>query len=258
MACSRNGRCTEGVGWLPVRAVDGRLRARSFYLEANRETVNPSDYDAWYDSEHGRWIGETEYRLLQNKLAPRTGERVLDVGCGTGWFTRRLAHDSSVPVTGIDLNADCLRFATLRNAASSYVQADARRLPFADNAFDCVCSITALCFIDNWSLALGEIVRVTRKRFAIGVLNRHSVLWLEKGRRGGTGAYRGAHWHTAAELRRALETLPVNRIELTSAVFLPGGSKVARWFEQTVPIRFLHGAFLVVAGEKRGNADSPG
>lgn len=33
--------------------------------------MNPADYDAWYDSERGRWIGETEYRLLLNALAPR-------------------------------------------------------------------------------------------------------------------------------------------------------------------------------------------
>lgn len=219
--------------------------------------MNPADYDAWYDSERGRWIGETEYRLLLNALAPRAGERLLDVGCGTGWFTRRLAHDRSVSVMGLDVNANSLKFAGQHDVASSYVQADARRLPFADNAFDCVCSITALCFIDNWSLALGEIVRVTRKRFAIGLLNRHSVLWLEKGRRGGTGAYRGAHWHTAAELRRALEALPVSRIELTSAVFLPSGSTMARWLESTAPNNFLQGAFLIVAGEKRGHADSP-
>ncbi|CAH1745167.1 protein of unknown function [Thauera humireducens] len=115
----------------------------------------------------------------------------------------------------------------------------------------CVCSITALCFVDNWSLALEEIVRVTCRRFAIGMLNRHSLLWLEKGRAGGMGAYRGAHWHTPAELRRALEPLPVNRPALASAVFLPGGSTVARCLEKTVPNRFLHGAFLFVAGENR-------
>lgn len=188
-----------------------------FRLEATRETLNPADYDAWYESERGRWIGQTEYRLLLDKLAPRAGERVLDVGCGTGWFTRRLARDLSVPVTGVDLNAEWLRFAAQRDATSSYVQADASTLPFADNAFGCVCSITALCFIDHWPLALGEIVRVTRRRFAIGLLNRYSVLWLEKGRRGGIGAYRGAHWHTPSELHRALEALPVSGIELTVA-----------------------------------------
>lgn len=234
------------------------MGGRCFWLEASRDTLNPADYDAWYDSERGRWIGETEYRLLLNELAPRPGDRTLDVGCGTGWFTRRLAHDLPGPVTGLDLNADSLSFAAERNATSFYVQADARRLPFADNAFDCVCSITALCFVDNWSLALEEIVRVTRRRFAIGMLNRHSLLWLEKGRDGGMGAYRGAHWLTPAELRRALEPLPVTRPALASAVFLPGGSTVARWLESAVPNRFLHGAFLLVAGEKRHDAKSSG
>ncbi|CAH1745168.1 protein of unknown function [Thauera humireducens] len=97
--------------------------------------MNPADYDAWYDSERGRWIGETEYRLLVHELAPRPGDRTLDVGCGTGWFARRLAHDLPGPVTGLDLNADSLSFAAKRDTTSSHVQADARRLPFADNAF---------------------------------------------------------------------------------------------------------------------------
>lgn len=63
---------------------------------------------------------------------------------------------------------------------------------------------------------------------------------------------------TPAELRRALEPLPVIHLELTSAVFLPSGSTVARWLEKTLPNRVLYGALLVVAGEKRVNGESPG
>ena len=41
--------------------------------------MRPEDYDAWYRTPRGAWIGETEYRLLWNLLAPRPGERLLDV-----------------------------------------------------------------------------------------------------------------------------------------------------------------------------------
>lgn len=213
--------------------------------------MNPADYDAWYDSERGRWIGETEYGLLVRLLGPRHGERVLDVGCGTGWFTRRLAGHSALQITGVDLNESSLAFARGKEASSRYVQADALALPFADETFDCVVSVAALCFIAEWPGALREIVRVTRRRFVVGLLNKSSLLWREKGLHGGTEAYQGAYWHTERDVRCALASLPVERIELRSAVFFSGGSRVAQLMENLIPNVFLHGAFLLVAGDKK-------
>ena len=66
--------------------------------------MNPADYDAWYYTPRGRWIGDTEYALATRLLAPQAGDSLLDVGCGTGWFTRRAAADGLL-VTGLDPNA---------------------------------------------------------------------------------------------------------------------------------------------------------
>lgn len=136
--------------------------------------MSPADYDAWYDSPRGGWIGHAEYRLMSNELTLPAEGRVLDVGCGTGWFTRQLAALPGLQVTGIDLDADSLAFARSRDARSTYLLADALALPFADNSFDQVFSVAALCFTTDWQKAVSEIVRVTRRRFAIGMLNRHS------------------------------------------------------------------------------------
>lgn len=214
-------------------------------------------YDSWYDSARGRWIGDTEYRLLARHLRPQPGERVLDVGCGTGWFTRRFAGLSGVDVTGIDLDADWLAFARSRDTASSYLQADALGLPFADASFDHVFSVAALCFVPDWTSVLREILRVTRKRFAIGLLNRHSLLWRAKGRGGGAGAYRGAHWHTPQELRRGLAALAdsgIGRLQLHSGIFFPGGTRLARAAEPLLPGRLPYGGFIMISGEKISTA----
>ena len=212
--------------------------------------MKAADYDAWYDTPHGRWIGETEYRLLLRQLDPQRGERILDVGCGTGWFTRRLAGRPDLDVTGSDINSAALAFARSRDRHATYLHADALRLPFADDSFERVISVTALCFIADWPRAIGEIVRVCRKRFAIGLLNRHSRLWRQKGRDGGVGAYRGAHWPIAREVRHVLDTLPVDRVSTRSAIFLPSGSRAARLVERCVPAVLPFGSFLLSTGDK--------
>jgi SAM-dependent methyltransferase len=223
--------------------------------------MTPTNYDAWYDTPRGRWIGATEYALLRRALAPRAGANLLDVGCGTGWFARRFAVDGA-SVTGVDPDPAMLDFARSRGGAN-YLPGDARALPFPDASFACVVSVAALCFVDDGFIdggiidggiidggrrALREIVRVCAGRFAVGLLNRASLLWRDKGRDGGSGAYRGAHWHTPREARALLAGLPVRDVSVTSAVFLPSGGRIARGVERIVPARVPLGAMLVIAG----------
>ena len=135
--------------------------------------MGPAEYDAWYETPRGRWIGETEYRLIRRHLSPRPGDSLLDVGCGTGYFTRRFARDAGVAATGLDPNGEWLAYAREHAAAGeTYVHGFAEALPFADRSFDCTLSVTALCFVAEQRKALAEILRVTRRRFAIGLLNR--------------------------------------------------------------------------------------
>jgi ubiquinone/menaquinone biosynthesis C-methylase UbiE len=155
-------------------------------------------------------------------------------------------------VVGLDSDAEALAFARAQSAGCvSYVHGDATALPFADAAFDAVLSITAMCFVEQWPRALAEIVRVSRRRFVLGLLNRHSLLWLGKGRHGGSGAYQGAHWHTRAEIGKVLRRLPVSHVEYRYGVFMPSGSEVPRALESILPRGLPLGSFLAVAGDTR-------
>jgi len=210
--------------------------------------VSPEQYDAWYRTPRGAWIGETEYRLLHRLLAPSPGETLIDVGCGTGYFTRQFAR-AGYAVTGIDPDREMLRFARNHAAAGeTYLLADARRLPFPDRAFDLCVSVTALCFIRDEARAMAEMLRVTRRRIAIGLLNRYSLLYLEKGRSGGRGAYRGARWHSAAGAAALFGRCELGDPAVATAVFLPGGSGCGRLAERCLPNALPLGAFLAVAG----------
>ena len=212
--------------------------------------MNPADYDAWYDTPRGRWIGETEFALAARGLAPQPGDSLLDIGCGTGWFTRQFAH-TGLAVTGLDANPEWLAYARARSDPSiRWAKGDARHLPYPASSFDHVLSIAALCFIDDERPAVAEAVRVTRRRFAIGWLNRSSLLYRQKGRHGGSGAYRGARWHTASEVRALFAGLPVQDLKLRSAIFLPSGSGCANWLERGVPNVLPWGGMLLVTGEK--------
>jgi SAM-dependent methyltransferase len=218
-------------------------------------TLSPADYDALYDSPRGRWIGHTEYRLLSNELALPSEGRILDVGCGTGWFTRRLASLPGQLVTGIDLNVEWLAFARSHDPRSTYLQANALALPFADNSFDHVLSVAALCFTTDWHKAVSEIVRVTRRRFVIGMLNRNSLLWREKGRHGGSGAYQGALWLSPDEFAGSLKGLPISGPRMRSAIYLPSGTTTARIVERLLPGSVPWGGFMVLSGDKKPVGD---
>ena len=213
--------------------------------------VDASAYEAWYHSSRGAWIGETEFRLLRSLLQPESGERLLDVGCGTGYFTRRFAGESGLRVVGLDPNGSWLDFARAHGTETEhYCVGRAESLPFTDSSFDLSVSVTALSFIDDPRRALRQILRVTRKRFAIGLLNRHSLLYLQKGR-ADSGAYQSAHWHTARELQALFDGMPAAKLTLRSAVFRPDGGRFARRVEPLIPDRLPLGAFIVAAGDVR-------
>jgi len=71
--------------------------------------TDPTTYEAWYKTPRGHWVSECEFSLLQRLMNPHTGESLLDVGCGTGHFTRRFAQ-AGLSVTGIDPDPKKLDF----------------------------------------------------------------------------------------------------------------------------------------------------
>lgn len=214
--------------------------------------IDAARYEAWYYTPRGAWIGEIEFRLLLRLLRCERGESVLDVGCGTGYFTRRFAGEAGLNAVGIDPNRAWLDYAqTHRIGAEHYCLGRVEALPFADRSFDRTVSVTALCFVDDARYAVEQILRVTRERFAIGLLNRHSLLYLRKGRHGGYGAYRGALWHTRREIQALFDGLPAANLTLETAVLLPGGDPLARGIDRLLSSRLPLGAFIVAAGDVR-------
>jgi len=104
-----------------------------------------------------------ERRAALEMLALTETDRVLDVGCGPGNFTRTFAE--AVPgglAVGLDASTSMLDRAMREPQAPNlaYVRADAAELPFADDTFEAVCCFAALYFIGDPERAIDEIVRV--------------------------------------------------------------------------------------------------
>jgi len=93
------------------------------------------------------------------------------------------------------------------------------------------------------------MARVTRRRIALGLLNRHSLLYWQKGRHGGRGAYQGAHWHSARETRRLLGGSGLGNVVIRSAIYLPNGGSMAQRLEAVVPGSLPLGGFLLAVGD---------
>lgn len=86
---------------------------------------------------------------------------VLDVGCGTGLLTTRMAEvRPRARVTGCDFSLGMLEQASSRGARARWVQGDALRLPFRDQAFDVVTSTEAFHWFPDQAAALREFCRV--------------------------------------------------------------------------------------------------
>jgi SAM-dependent methyltransferase len=106
---------------------------------------------------------EEEHRIALAMLSISPGERVLDVACGPGNFTRDFALAAGTgPVVGVDSSATMLEVAVRDNPMGNlaYVRGDACDLPFRDESFDAVCCFAALYLIEEPMRALAEIVRV--------------------------------------------------------------------------------------------------
>jgi ubiquinone/menaquinone biosynthesis C-methylase UbiE len=132
-------------------------------------------YEAWYEEPSGRRADRLEKALLRWLLTQfPSAQTILEVGCGTGHFTRWFAA-KELPVTGIDISMPMLVQAT-RFAKLPYVQGHAYALPFPGGSFDLVALITTLEFIPDPILALAEAWRVARYGLVLGVLNRQSCL----------------------------------------------------------------------------------
>jgi len=210
--------------------------------------MDAEEYEAWYQTPRGKWISKTEFNLLYSMMRPKKGETLLDVGCGTGHFSRLFA-EQGLQVTGLDPDRSMLEYAKLQNHHLDYRYGSATELPFENNTFERSMAITSLCFVEPASKALQEMWRVSRQSLTLGLLNRKSLLYREKYNK---SAYAGARWDTWEDAQKWISELapPAGYLTYKTAVFIPSGSRMAKLVEHLMPKTIPFGSFLAVHFKK--------
>src|SRR5918999_769897 len=136
--------------------------------------VVPEIYERWWRPALGRVAKGVfgpgmadERRIARLLLGLTPGDRVLDVACGTGNFTRDFARSVGGDglVVGIDVSETMLTRAVADTAKAglgqvAYVRGDAQELPFRDSSFDAVCCFAALHLFSDPLRALDRMAAV--------------------------------------------------------------------------------------------------
>jgi ubiquinone/menaquinone biosynthesis C-methylase UbiE len=163
--------------------------------------VLPSQADQKLQQEFNQWAAAgrgdemedhhsdiTEQTLALMDLQPN--DRVLDLGCGTGWASRRMAKVvTGGEVVGIDVADEMLRRA--ENASQGinnvkYVWGSAEKIPAGDNHFSKVLSVESFYYYADQSKALDELRRVMAPNARLFILinlykdNHYSLRWVSE------------------------------------------------------------------------------
>jgi ubiquinone/menaquinone biosynthesis C-methylase UbiE len=158
--------------WAEARRARGSVPTRERALPA---------YDAQLSGFHRAF--EPELQQIVDALPLTPAMKVLDLACGDGFYTRRIADRLGLggSVTGVDLNPAYLSEARREaahktgHAAMAFVAASFDRLPFADDAFDFVWCAQSLRSLPEPVAVLAHLARVLRPGGIVAVLENDTM-----------------------------------------------------------------------------------
>lgn len=166
-------------------------------------------YDKWFQDPKNAYAYDLEMNLMKVMLAPLSGQRMLDIGCGTGKSLEYFL-DSNLQLAGIDPSPYMIDHAQQRlgNKAELY-RGFAEDLPFEDNSYEYSFFFTSLEYTEMPAKAIEEACRVTKDKVFVGVLNRYAPNNLLKRLKGlmAGNVYSKSSFFSIWELKRLVHSI---------------------------------------------------
>jgi ubiquinone/menaquinone biosynthesis C-methylase UbiE len=167
---------------------------------------------------------------------PLDGSRVLDVACGTGSLSRRLAG-AGASVTGIDLAPPMLALARELSSGIAYIEGSADRLPFPDDSFDVVTCQQGLQFFPDRPAAVSEMRRVLREGGGVVI-----ACWCDKSQSGMLLIEQALERHMGEEAAAMIRTVfALDQESLLEELLIGGGFSQVEVHRETITARFVPG-----------------
>lgn len=177
-------------------------------------------YDSWFTTPAGRKVFDLELRTLFQFIDPSEGKKMLDVGIGTGIFALEFAK-KGMDVSGIDPSEEMIAIAGKRGLSARIGTGE--DIPFADDLFDVVLSMSSMEFSPDADKFVSEMVRVARPSAPIvaAVLNLYALHGLKRRIKGlfKKTIFSRAHFYSFWELK-CLLLRHLSSVEVTSSVFI--------------------------------------
>ena len=167
----------------------------------HRETPDQKlqqEFNRWAEAGEGEKMRNHHLDITEKTLrlmGLRPGERVLDLGCGSGWATRLLARivgdgpEGFGQVVGLDVSDEMIRQARQESKDFDnilYVWGSAQQIPWEENFFDKVLSVESFYYYADQDRALKELFRVMAPKGKLFILinlykdNEYSLQWVDK------------------------------------------------------------------------------
>lgn len=177
------------------------------------------NYDSWFLTPVGEKVFNLELELLLKVVEPTKGKTMLDVGIGTGLFATQF-RNHGVEVKGIDPSEKMLDIAIKRGF--DVKKGFGESIPFEDNTFDIVLSMTSIEFSREPEKFIRELVRVVKPqgKVVVAVLNLFSFYGISRRLRGifEESVFKDAHFYCYFELLKLMKKY-LKMVKINSSVF---------------------------------------